>query len=511
MGQITGLDRTQQSFWSLEDMIASESMVRVIDRFVETRDLAALGFTRTRSAETGRPGYAAAPLAKLYIYGYENGIRSSRKLEKETHRNLEVMWLTGYLKPDHSSISDFRRQNIKPIKRLFREFVKLCRDWELTDGKIIAQDGTKISASNGCKNNFKLKTIDERIKRIDEKIAEYLTGMDEADQAGIDNNDGSVPSQTPNFAKLLELLNRKEKYEGYKTQMQTADVTEISTVDPDARMMGSPGKGFDIAHNVQIAVDSKHHIVLDCDVVNNPTDRGEMSKMAKRLKKRRLILPKGRTAYLTDKGYYSGEDLAKMKKLGIKAIVPRQDHAYPKGQPEQFRCTHFQYNPHTNTYTCPMGHILSLSASRKPDPTRLRYHNKAACKQCPHSKNCISGKATFRTVTRSEYTNTYEAADRTYAQNSELYKLRKQLVEHPFGTIKRTMNGGYFLLRTLPKVRGEAALFFLAYNIKRAVNILGFKDIMHRLQLSFPPFYPSYNFSRLVFHFPEFLFGSPVA
>jgi len=478
MGYIEGRERTQQTLLSMEDMIEKESMVRVIDRFVETRDLAGLGFTRTKAGKTGRPGYAAGAMAKLYIYGYENGIRSSRKLEKETQRNLEVMWLMEGLKPDHSSISEFRRLNVKAIKKLFRDFVKLCRDWELIEGRVVAQDGTKIRASNGSRNNFKNEQLEKRIKRIDKKIAEYLTSMDQADQTDGSPND---TSEKVSPAELLKLLESREKYEGYKKQAEATEAKEISIVDPDARLMGSRKKGFDVGYNAQIAVDSKHHIVLDCDVTNNPTDRGEMSKMAKSLRKRRLIRNKKQSAYLADKGYYSGKDLKKMKQLGIVAIVPRQDLSHPKSMPEAFHYNNFRFDPGYNTYTCPMGYTLPLHS--RPKSVHRRYYNKAACEQCPHKSSCVSGKARYRTITRSEHAGIYESADKIYALNSELYNLRKQLVEHPFGTIKRNMNGSYFLLRTLPKVRGEMALFCLAYNIKRTYNILGFKEIMARLSL----------------------------
>jgi len=498
MGTIRGQDRNQQTYWSLEDMIAEESMVRVIDRFVDSVDLRSLGFTRTQGATTGRPSYAAASLAKLYVYGYESGIRSSRKLEKETYRNIEVMWLVQGVKPDHSSISEFRRLNVKAIKQLFREFVKLCQTWELTDGKVVAQDGTKINASNGSHNNFKPAGLNDRIKRIDEKIAEYLSSMDQADQSNEADKSTGVP-QNMSPGKLLELLNRKQKYESYKDQMQAEGISEISTVDPDARQMGSSSKGFDISYNTQIAVDGKHHIVLDFDVTNNPSDRGELAPMAKSLIEDGYIASGGDTTYLADKGYYSGEDLAEMDKLGIKAVVPSQNPPHPIGQPKMFWCSSFQYNHTSNSYTCPAGHILSQTTSRNPAPKRRRYTNKAACQHCQHSKLCIGGKAEFRTVTRGEFADIHEAADKTYAQNSERYKLRMQLAEHPFGTIKHTMNGSYFLLRTLPKVRGEAALLFLAYNLKRAYNTLGFKEIMARLDCLLCTFVHTSNLERIFY------------
>ena len=478
MGYIQGMAREQQTFWALEDMIPEESMVRVIDRFVESMDIASLGFTRTQPAKTGRPGYAAEPLIKLYLYSYENGIRSSRKLEKETKRNLEVMWLLQGLTPDHSSISEFRRLNGNSLKRLFREFVLLCKSWDLTGRDVVAQDGSKISASNSHKNNVKKRAIDVRLHRIDEKISEYLTSMDKADESG--SEEASLTKATPP-KELLKLLKRKDKLEASKRQMEETDVEEVSMTDPDARMMGSPGKGFDIAYNMQICVDSKQHIIVDCDVINNPTDRGEITPMVERLLEDGHILSEGKTAYLADKGYYSGEDLADLAELKIKAIVPRQNPPHPKGQPEMFWCTNFLYDKSTNTYTCPAGHTLHPAEHRNPETKQTTYRNKDACKNCPHSKICFSGKEEYRKVRRGEYADICDAADQTYKDNKLLYDLRKELAEHPFGTIKRYMNGSYFLLRTLSKVRGEAALLCLAYNIKRAFNVLGFKDIMAKL------------------------------
>lgn len=479
MSYIEGIDRNQQTFWALEDLIPEESIVRVMDRFVETTDIASMGFTRTQPAKTGRPGYAPEPLIKLYLYSYDNGIRSSRKLEKESKRNIEVMWLMQGLTPDHSSISEFRRLNATNLKKLFREFVLLCKSWDLTGGDAIAQDGSKIGASNSHKNNVKKRGIDKRIQSIDEKIAEHICGMDKTDE----NECGDVINTPPvkELLKLLKLSKRKDQLGQCKQQMEELGVDEVSMTDPDARMMGSPGKGFDIAYNMQISVDSKHHIILDCDVINNPTDRGEMTPMVKRLIEDEHIKPSEDTAYLADRGYYSGEDLAALAELPINAIVPRQNPPHPKGQPEIFWCTNFLYDITTDTYTCPMGHKLYPAKLRSSETKRISYRNKDACKNCPHNKDCTRGKEEYRIIRRGEYADICDAADQTYKANKTIYDLRRELVEHPFGTIKRHMNGSYFLLRTLPKVNGEAALFCLAYNIKRAFNVLGFKDIMLKL------------------------------
>jgi hypothetical protein len=361
----------------------------------------------------------------------------------------------------------------------------MCKIWDLTGGGVIAQDGTKVSASNSHKNNVKKRTVDNRIKRIDEKIDEYLSSMDQVDQTESKHENTTSKYLPP--ATLMKLLERKEKLESCKRQMEETKTEEISITDPDARMMGSPGKGFDIAYNVQIAVDNKHHIILECDVINNPTDRGEMSPMIKTLLEDGHI--NDETAYLADRGYYSGEDFADIKTLmeenetHFKVIVPRQNPPHPKDQPEAFWYNRFLYNKATDTYTCPGGHTLYPAPRKSTNKdTRHSYRNTNACKNCPHNKTCISGKTTYRVIKRGERADNCDEADKIYEENKPLYELRRNLAEHPFGTVKRYMNGSYFLLRTLPKVKAEAALFYLSYNIKRVSNVLGFKEIMARLE-----------------------------
>jgi transposase len=456
------------TYWALEDLVEGESIVRVIDRYIETLDLAKLGFTRTKPAETGRPGYPAGMLAKLYVYGYENGIRSSRKLEKEARCNVEVMWLTEGLTPDYKTIAEFRRLNIRPLQKLFREFVKLCRSWDLVGGKIIATDGSKFKASNNKKNNFSRKKLDDRLKRLEEKIEAYLNEMDKEDKQ--EDGESKVPEG------LLELLSRKELYEEYKARLEETGENEFSVTDPDARLMGNNRGGVDVAYNVQSAVDAKHHIVLNYDVSKNPSDQGYLQKTAKALMRDNFK----RFTLLADKGFYNGVDLSKMKTYGIKAIVPRQNPANPKTQPAQFHIEQFQYNSEANTYICPMGETLRSGNSKTVK--RYRYHNKPVCAKCPHKSDCTNNnKAGYRTITRNQNSDICDEANRIYKENQSLYKLRQQLVEHPFGTIKHTMNGGHFLLRTRRKVRCEAALLFLGYNLKRAYNVLGFKELMARL------------------------------
>jgi transposase len=389
-----GTDRNQTGFWSLDELVGEESMVRVIDRFIDVTDLAAQGFLHMEPAATGRPRYATPALAKLYVYGYENGIRSSRKLERETRRNVEVMWLMENLTPDYKTISEFRRENIRPLQKLFREFVKLCRSWELIGGTLVAVDGTKIKASNNKKNSFSRKKLNDRLARLDEKIERYMAEIEEADRQ--EDGTGEAPKG------LKEVLERRELYKSYLAQLDESGANELSTVDPDARLMGNNLDGVGMAYNVQTAVDGKEHIIMDYDVSLNPTDQGRLSYMVKRLKRQGYK----RFTVVADKGYYSGQDLQKVKKYKIKAIVSRQKKSNPAGQPEQFHNDQFVYDPKTDSYRCPMGQ--TLYPHNKKTAARRNFFNKTACRSCPHLNHCAKGDCGFRTVTRNQYGDIYD-------------------------------------------------------------------------------------------------------
>ena len=466
MGFVQGVNRGQIRMLALDDMVAEKAMVRVIDRFIEVTDLEALGFERTTPAWTGRPAYAPKALAKLYVYGYENGIRSSRKLERETRRNVEAMWLVEGVMPDYKTIAEFRKNNLRPLQKLLREFVKLCKSWDLIGGELVAVDGSKVKASNSKKNNFSRKKLDTRLAKLDEQIAQHLSDMEQNDST---ETDTEVPSE------LKKLLERKELYEAYKKQLDESGENEQSVVDPDARLMSSSQGSVDVAYNVQSAVDGKHDIVVAFDVSMNPSDHHQLGPMVKKVKR---ILKARRFTVLADKGYYNGKDLRQVKRYKVTAIVARQRPNDSKKFPAEYRSEKFTYQAESDTYTCPMGHSLSCK-SKKTD--RKRYRNIAACASCPNNSECITGQAKYRTITHNQYAVEFEEADRRLAQNQALYRRRQQIVEHPFGTIKRTMDGGYFLLRTRRKVRTEVALLFLGYNLKRAVKVLGFEGIMARL------------------------------
>lgn len=495
MGYIEGTHRGQTTFWALEDMVDGQSMVRVIDRFIEVLDLRKLGFDRTEPKGTGRPGYSADVLAKLLVYGYENGIRSSRKLERECRRNVEVMWLVQNRIPDHKTIAEFRKQNIRPLQKLFKEFTGLCRSWELIGGECFAVDGTKIKASNNKKNNFSKKKLEDRIARIDEKIAEWFELANKEDSLEDESTElpqglleflegGELHAECPENEsnelpkELLKLLERRELYAECLEEIEISGVGEVSLVDPDARLMGNSKNGVDVAFNVQSTVDAKHHVIADFDVSLNPSDQGQLDNMSKRLIRQGYR----RFGVLGDKGYYNGTDLEKCEKRNIKAVVARQAPSGPKGQAKEFRIDQFTYDKKTDTYLCPAG--KTLASKSKKESKRRKYFNRSACANCPHVLECIGGEGRFRTITRGKHADAYDRADQVFSDNRELYKKRQQIVEHPFATIKHFMGGGHFLLRTRRKVRVEVALFCLGYNLKRALKVLGFQELMARLDAS---------------------------
>ena len=486
MGYLSGLDRSQMGIWSLDDMVLPDSTVRIIDSFVDKIDLTELGFTRTGSKSTGRPGYPADVLVKLYVYGYENGVRSSRKLEVECQRNIEVMWLTGKMTPDYKTISEFRRQNIEPLQKLFRLFVLILRYWDLIEGSMLVIDGTKIKASNNKKKNFSQKKLKRLLAQIDKQIAEWLDTTESNDLA-----ESAASDVTDSLNKILE---RKEIYEGLLSKLEQLDENEVSLVDPDARLMGNNRGGVDMAYNVQSTADALKDFIVDFDVSKNPSDQGQLDNMTKRLK------DQGYSDFtvLADKGYHNGKDLEACEEREILAIVARQSFAGPKGRSSQFHIKCFTYDINTDSYLCPNGATLDAHSAKKTK--RRKFYNKQACADCEYLKECVGNDETeYRVIKRDEYADVRDRAEAIYEDNKELYRLRQQKIEHPFGTIKHTMNGGYFLLRTEQKVRCEVALLLLGYNIKRAISVLGFEEIMARIESL-----PSLLGCLLLHHFEPF-------
>ena len=475
MGYIKSEDRNQVIMLPecIDDYVTEENSVRVIDAFVDGLNLEELGFKKSIPAKIGRPSYDPHDLLKLYLYGYNNSIRSSRKLENETYKNLEVMWLLRKLTPDFKTIADFRKDNKNVLKQVFKQFALLCKEWGLYGKELIAVDGSKFKASNSKKNNFSEKKLDKSINYIDEKINKYMTELETNDTT--EENDRK-PTAEEVKKKIEELKNRKTTYESYKETLKNEEINEISKVDPDSRQMKVNNNGMDVCYNVQTAVDDKNKLIVDFEITNNPSDQNQLSEMATRSKE---FFETEKLECLADKGYYNAEDLKKCEGEKITTYVAKQTQPNSTGE-EDFYADKFEYDKEKNVYKCPCNQELQY---KRTSDGRHRYNNFAACSKCGFKDKCTKSKK-GREISRSVDQDFLDIVDRRTAENKEKYRQRQTIIEHVFGTVKRTMNAGYFLTRKIPSVRAEASLTFLAYNMKRVINILGVKEILRRLAVA---------------------------
>jgi len=478
MAYIMGEDRSQITLFpeAVDDYISSDNPVRVIEAFVNSLNMQELGFLRTDPNVTGRPAYDPKDLLKLYLYGYMNRIRSSRRLETEAGRNLELFWLLRRLKPDFKTIADFRKDNPKAIKGVFKQFNMLCKDWDLYGKQVIAVDGSKFRASNSKRNNFTEKKIKRQLKYLDEKIDIYLNELDNNDADEIDIH---LPSEAEIKKRIEELKSRKDKYLNMQEEMKATGATEISTTDPDARLMAVNNNGVEVSYNVQTAVDQKHKLVVDSEVINNPADQGQLSNMAKKAKE---VLEAEEIKVLADKGYYATKDLVECETNGIETYVPKQRFT---GNVENtdFQPDKFKYDKEQDIYICPAGQVMHPGRIREDKGVKYQvYKNNRACKQCPLKDQC-SKSSSGRTIHRNLAQERLDEIDRRTRENKELYLQRQMIVEHPFGTVKRIWGFSYFLTRGVESVRAENKLHFLAYNMRRVINILGVEEIVRRLAL----------------------------
>ncbi|HSW35575.1 MAG TPA: IS1182 family transposase, partial [Candidatus Limnocylindrales bacterium] len=395
MRYVKGEDRYQTILFpeSIDEYIAPDNPVRIIDAFVDLSvDIQKSGFTYAIPAHTGRPPYDPRDILKLYLYGYMNRIRSSRRLESEAGRNLEVIWLTNKVKPDHKTIANFRKDNPRALKEVFRTFTLLCKEWNLFSQTFIVIDGSKFRAANAKKNNFTKQKINRHLKAIDEKIKNYLLELEANDTA-----EAAIPEITAEDikARIKELKQRQETYEKYKVEI--AAKGEVSTTDPDARLMAVNNNGVDVCYNLQSAVDSKHCLIIDVDVINNAADQGQLSPMAKQAK---AILGVETLAVAADKGYYVAEDLKVCEEEKTITYVAKQTYANSTGEKEYY-ADQFTYDPEKNVYLCPMGQTLSHFKTRKEKGVvkHFDYRNAEACVQCPKLAKCTTS-AKGRTITR---------------------------------------------------------------------------------------------------------------
>lgn len=478
MSYIQGQDRNQIVLFpeSLDDYISEDSMVRIIDEYVEQLDMVALEFKKAICSYMGRPPYSPKDILKLYLYGYLNRIRSSRRLEHEALRNIEVIWLLKKLRPDFKTIADFRKDNKKSLKAVFRDFTKLCDEWDLFGKELVAIDGSKFRACNSKRNNYNTKKLERHIKYINEKIEKYMQELDEGDTAEADDR---KPDKEEVNRRLKELRERKEKYETYKKELKEKGKNEISTTDPDARLMCNNNNNVDVSYNIQTTVDAKHKLIADFKVSQRPNDLGELDNMALRTKK---LFGGKEFEVVADKGYYKAEDLKKCVENGITPYVSKQVYSNGTGD-RDFYSDRFKYDKSKDVYVCPMNKELSYGRQRKEKGKVIgyEYRNYKACGSCEFKSRCTKSKK-GRSIFRHVDQDFLDTIDFNTQINMDKYRQRQMIVEHPFGTVKRGWGANYFLTKRKRSVTAEISLLFLAYNLKRVMSIFGNKELLRKIK-----------------------------
>ncbi len=470
---IEGLERSQGTLFPehLEDWLVEDSPVRAIDAFVDELDLAALGFGRVDPKATGRPSYHPSVLLKLYIYGYLNRVQSSRRLEREAGRNVEVMWLCGRLVPDHKTIADFRKDNGVAIRQVGARFVSLCRTLGLLAEASVAIDGSKFKAVNNRDRNFTAAKMKRRLEQIEDSVARYLHQLDSADR------------QQPSLALVTRATRLKEKIERLRQEtrrLQTLEARmretsdqQVSLTDPDARSMATSGRGSGVVgYNVQVAVDTNHHLIVTHDVTNVGNDRSQLARMAKQTK---ATLGADGLEVVADRGYFSSEEILACSEAGITVTLPKPMTSGNRAK-GRFVKQDFRYVAGEDVYVCPAGERLKYYYTNQEKGLWLRRYWTNACRTCAIKHRCTTGAQ--RRITRWQHEHVLEAVQRRLDEHPEKMRQRRETVEHPFGTIKARMGATHFLMKTLPRVSTEMALHVLAYNFTRAINILGAGTLM---------------------------------
>lgn len=469
---VEGQDRTQSVLFPerLDDWIHEDSTVRVIDIFVDELDLRKLGFERADPASTGRPGYNPATLLKIYVYGYLNRVQSSRRLETEAQRNLELIWLTGRLAPDFKTIADFRRDNGEAIRKVCKEFVLLCRRMKLFTDGIVAIDGSKFKAVNNRDKNFTDRKLQARIEQLEDSIKRYLVELDRADRDTTAVLPGRVAHLKDKIAKVRQQM---QALEAIGEQMEASEDGQISLTDPDARSMATSGRGTGIVgYNVQTVVDAKHHLVVAHEVTNVGHDRGQLANMAKLAK---AATREDELIALADRGYYEGYEILECERAGVAAVVPKPMTSNNLAE-GLFDKRDFVYDAKNNEYQCPAGRTAIYRFTTEEAGKTLHKYWSSDCPQCPMKPRCTKGQN--RRIARWEHEDILDVVQQRLEGAPEAMKLRRQTVEHVFGTLKAWMGSSHFLTRTLPRVRTEMSLQVLAYNLKRAIKILGAGPLM---------------------------------
>jgi transposase len=457
----------------LDDYIAEGNEVRVIDAFVEGLDLVDLEIERAVPARIGAPAYHPRDLLRLYVYGYLNRIRSSRRLERECHRNVEVMWLMRRLAPDHKTIANFRKVNVTALKKVWQEFTVVCKELDLFGRELSFIDGTKIQAVNGKDRNFTVERLKKLLPRIEERISEYLAELERQDA-----REAETPAQKSLKEKLERLKERKTRYEQYQKELKEDGERQLSLTDPESRRMKTR-EGFGVCYNAQIAVDPKHHLIVAQDVTNEVNDREQLAAMALAAKQ---ALGVEALEVVADCGYHNATKVKQCEDAQVTAYVPAVESSKSANK-GLYTKLDFTYDPERDAYRCPAGQWLDCFTQSRDKGHLVRYYaNAAACRECPLRAQCTSSKKEGRRIARRAEEPWAEAMEVRVKARPELQQQRKCMVEHPFGTMKRVMDFGYFLLKGLEKVRGEFSLMALSYNLRRVINVLGVECLLEALR-----------------------------
>jgi transposase len=470
---VAGADRAQSILLpeSLDDFIAESNPVRVIDAFVDALNLAELGFEGVEPAATGRPSYHPSVHLKLYIYGYLNRVQSSRRLEREAGRNVEVMWLLGRLVPDHKTIADFRKDNGAAIRKVCARFVELCREMGLLRKPSVAIDGSKFKAVNNRDKNFTRAKVERRRAQLEESVARYLSQLDTADRQ--EPSEALVMKTERLKEKLAKLESEMQRLAAIEQRMLASDDQQLSLTDPDSRSMATSGRGSGVVgYNVQVAVDTEHHLIVTHEVTNSGSDRAQLANVAKEAK---AVLQTDELDAVADRGYFNSPEILACDEAGITVTLPKPMTSGAKSD-GRFGKQDFVYVAGEDVYRCPAGERLTYRYTNEEDGKVLRRYWTTACTHCALKPRCTTGPE--RRIARWEHEHVLEAVQRRLDENPQAMRQRRETVEHPFGTIKARMGATHFLMKTLPKVATEMALSVLAYNLTRVLNIVGMRPLM---------------------------------
>jgi transposase len=470
MAHVTGQSRYQSTLFPevLDEVVSVDDPVRVIDAFVDGLDLGELGFSKVASEEMGRPPYAPGDLLKLYIYGYLHRVRASRRLEAETRRNVQVMWLLNRLTPAFKTIADFRKDHAEAIVGVCRAFIRFCREQSLFGAELLAIDGTKIAAVASRKQVMTPKRIEQMNAAIDRQIADYLASMDEADR----QEPGSAGAPADVAAAIEALKAQKERLKGQAQDLAARGLKQKVMTEPEAKLMRTP-HGHAVAYNAQTVVDAKHKLIVAFDLTNEGNDYRQLHPMAVQGKE---AVGAAQVTAVADSGYSNGEHGALCEQDGITAVVPRAETVNPNGT-QYFSRDKFAYDPASDSWRCPAGGTLSLYKTSHTQ--KKKEYTTAACGSCPLKPQCT--KAPRRVIVRDFYEDAREAMHRRASADPRWMKHRREIAEHPFGTMKWLMAHPRFLIKGLRKAKAELALGVLNYNLKRVINILGVPTLLQAL------------------------------